>query len=279
MGLTKELLAKSTEQLNRDGINNIKMQLDSIKFVNTDKKINIRKANSPSELTRDYSMRICYVDIDKLLPYEHQARQHFDEEALDALADSMKLHGIRTPLTVVKAGEDTFQIISGERRWRAAKKIGLNLLPCVVNENAAINHEIALVENIIRENLSHIELLEGLERYISQNPNMTREMAQNKLGLSRTKFFNTLSLSTLSPEARKMATEKKFSLSKLMSIAKMEDEQQIKALKSESLLQESSERAMNKKHKVLQIKFKNGIFESEEDLDMLYDSSQHIIKA
>ena len=122
-----------------------------------------------------------YIDIEKLKAFRHQARKNFNSEEIDALANSIKHYGIRQPLTITKIDkEGRYEVISGERRLRAAIQSGLKKVPCIiVNKNEKLS-EIALIENIHRKDLHPFELGEAYEKLIETKyfKNQT-EIAEN----------------------------------------------------------------------------------------------------
>jgi len=111
-----------------------------------------------------------YLKIDKLLPYSKQVRKFYDQDELEQLATTIKQYGIRLPLTVIKADELGFyEIISGERRFRAAKLSGLEKLPCIILDNDINAEEIAVIENIQRSDLHPLEFAEALNSLLGEN--------------------------------------------------------------------------------------------------------------
>ena len=134
----------------------------------------------------------------------NQPRKRFDDEALDELADSIREHGILQPLTVRRLATGYYQIIAGERRWRAARLAGLSEVPAIVidaDERKAA--ELALIENLQREDLNPIEEAEGYRRLI-ESFRMTQEDAAARVGKSRSAVANALRLLGLCPEVRAM---------------------------------------------------------------------------
>src|SRR5205823_7086351 len=108
------------------------------------------------------------IDIDRILPNSHQPRKNFDEDGLNELADSIREHGVVQPIVVRALEDGFFQLIAGERRWRASQRAGLVRIPAVVreaSEHAAL--EIALIENLQREDLNPIEEAQAYERLIA----------------------------------------------------------------------------------------------------------------
>ena len=136
------------------------------------------------------------IAVDRIEPCEYQPRTEFDEEALQALSDSIKEKGVLQPLLLRQKG-DKYQIVAGERRWRAAKMAGLNMVPAIVkklSDQEAL--EIALIENLQRENLTAIEEAEGLNRLMTQY-GYTQEILSKVIGKSRSYIANTLRLLSL----------------------------------------------------------------------------------
>ncbi len=137
---------------------------------------------------------ISSIEIEKIEANPFNPRTHFEEEALKELAHSIKEHGIIQPLTVRKLGRDKFQLISGERRFRASQIAGLTEVPCYIRiANDATMLEMALVENIQREDLNAIEVGLSYQRLIDEC-NFTQEKLAEKLGKSRSNITNYLRL-------------------------------------------------------------------------------------
>ena len=133
-----------------------------------------------------------------------QPRKLFDPDALADLADSIRQHGIIQPLTVRKLQSGYYQIIAGERRWRAARMAGLTQVPAVVIEaDDRKAMELALIENLQRADLNPIEEAEGYQQLISQY-GMTQEQAAERVGKSRPAVANALRLLSLGPEILKL---------------------------------------------------------------------------
>ena len=140
-----------------------------------------------------------------------QPRKRFDDESLQELADSISQHGIIQPLTVRKLSSGYYQIIAGERRWRAARLAGLQEVPVIVIEaddrKAA---ELAMIENLQREDLNPMEEAAGFLSLI-ENYHMTQEEAAQQVGKSRSAVTNALRLLGLTPAVRKLVEENKLS--------------------------------------------------------------------
>ena len=152
-----------------------------------------------------------YLPISQVESCSGQPRKHFDEESLQELADSITEHGIIQPLTVRKLASGYYQIIAGERRWRAARLAGLQEVPVIVMEaddrKAA---ELAMIENLQREDLNPMEEAAGFQSLI-ENYHMTQEEAAQQVGKSRSAVTNALRLLALTPAVRKLVEENKLS--------------------------------------------------------------------
>jgi len=163
------------------------------------------------------------IDINKIEPNHLQPRKNFNEDALQELADSIKQHGVIEPL-IVKQGEKGFyKIIAGERRWRAAKIAGIKEIPVVVKEYS--NHEImeiALIENIQREDLNPIEEAEAFQRLIEEYHLKQDEVAE-KVSKSRVAITNSLRLLKLNEKVREMVIEDKIKSGHARALLAIED--------------------------------------------------------
>ncbi len=148
-----------------------------------------------------------YLPISQVESCSSQPRKQFDEAALAELADSIREHGVIQPLTVRKLSSGYYQIIAGERRWRAARMAGLSEIPAVVidadDKKAA---ELALVENLQREDLNPMEEAAGFQSLI-QTYHMTQEEAARRVGKSRSAVANAMRLLGLQSGVRKLVEE------------------------------------------------------------------------
>ena len=152
-----------------------------------------------------------YLPISQIEPYGNQPRKYFDEAALHDLADSIREHGILQPLTVRKLSSGYYQIIAGERRWRAARIAGLQQVPAIVIEaDDRKMTELALIENLQREDLNPIEEAEGYKS-LMENYQMTQEEAAALVGKSRSAVANSLRLLGLCADVRKLLESGKLS--------------------------------------------------------------------
>ena len=151
------------------------------------------------------------LPIYKVEPNKNQPRQDFDEEELQALADSIEVHGVIQPLTVRELPSGYYQIIAGERRWRAARIAGLSDIPAVIIEaDDKKVMELALIENLQRQDLNPVEEAMGYQSLI-QEYGLTQEEAAQRVGKSRPAVANALRLLSLNPEVLEMLRQGKLS--------------------------------------------------------------------
>lgn len=143
---------------------------------------------------------VAEIKITQIEPDPNQPRKDFDQEKLDLLADSIKVHGVIQPLIVTEQSSGFYRIIAGERRWRAAKQAGLTTVPVVVKTySEEQSAEIALVENLQREDLNGIEEARGYKTLMEQF-SLTQKQVAEKVGKSRPAVANALRLLNL-PES------------------------------------------------------------------------------
>lgn len=141
-----------------------------------------------------------FVPLSAVIQAGAQPRQHFDEDALHELSESIRQHGVLQPLLVRPCGEQ-FEIIAGERRWRASQRLGLREIPVIVHDISTEKaFQIAIVENLQRENLSALEEAKAYQTLLRQG--MTQDQLAATLGKGRSTITNTLRLLTLSDNAQ-----------------------------------------------------------------------------
>ena len=165
----------------------------------------------------DYSEKVPALDLPKssyfsisisdLERSRFQPRKYFDEKKINELAESIKKNGLIQPIAVRKGKNNAYEIIAGERRWMAAQKAGMHEVPVIVfdlNDNQSL--EIAIIENIQREDLNSIEEAKGYDRLIKQF-NYDHEKLSEFMGKSKSHISNTLRLLTLPDEVIKLVEE------------------------------------------------------------------------
>ena len=166
------------------------------------------------------------IDLDELRPNPYQPRKVFNDDALDELASSIKEHGVFQPI-IVKKSIKGYEIIAGERRVRASKMAGLTKIPAIIrNLNDEQMMEIALLENLQRENLSSIEEAEAYKTMI-ERLNLTQDELSNKVGKSRSYVTNILGLLRLPSEVQKMIANNEISMGHARVLSKLESDEKI----------------------------------------------------
>jgi ParB family chromosome partitioning protein len=167
------------------------------------------------------------LSINSLKPGVYQPRKDMSAEALEELAASIESQGIIQPIVVRQVDFDKYEIIAGERRWRAARKAGLKQVPCViknVEDRAAI--AMALIENIQREDLNAIEEAQALDR-LQEEFSLTHQQVADVIGKSRTTVSNLLRLNQLEPEVKALVAEKVLEMGHARALLALEGELQI----------------------------------------------------
>ena len=171
------------------------------------------------------------IPIGEIVPNPTQPRTSFDEEALGELADSIRQLGVIQPITVKRGSDGKYVIISGERRWRAARRAGLRTLPAYVREADDENlHAMALVENIQRQDLNAIEIALGMQRLIEEC-HLTQDALSEKVGKKRSTVSNYMRLLKLPNEVQFALKEGLISMGHAKAIAGAPDELQVRLLK------------------------------------------------
>ncbi|HVF75979.1 MAG TPA: ParB/RepB/Spo0J family partition protein [Acidimicrobiales bacterium] len=165
----------------------------------------------PTEVTGERGSALVEIPIGDVRPNNYQPRRHFDEEALASLTASVRELGVLQPVLVRPAGEGSYELIAGERRWRAAKRAGLTSIPAIVREAGDVaSLEQALVENLHREDLNALEEAAGYQQLIEEF-NLTHDEVAGRVGKSRTAITNTLRLFQLPPAIQKLVAENQLS--------------------------------------------------------------------
>lgn len=179
---------------------------------------------SPASQEQVRQKGISFVDINDIKPNEKQPRRNFDEEKLEELAGSIKEHGLIQPVILRKASQG-YEIVAGERRWRACRKAGYREIPSIIKElTDEENMLLAIIENMQREDLDPIEEAEGLSQMITAF-GMTQEEISKNVGKSRPYITNALRLLKLPEEVRILLSEGKLSTGHARAIAGISDEE------------------------------------------------------
>lgn len=162
------------------------------------------------DVVENTSTSVYELEISKIFPNPDQPRKFFGETEQSELAQSIKVHGILQPLILVKRG-DKYMIVAGERRYRAAKKLGLEKVPAIVKQfDESMIREVSLIENLQRENLNAIEEAEALRELMSIN-GYTQEQLAERIGKARSSVANSLRLLQLDDEVKSLVRQNRLS--------------------------------------------------------------------
>ena len=173
------------------------------------------------------------LPITEIEPNRDQPRKHFDDEALQELCDSIKIHGVIQPLVVRPISDGGYQLIAGERRWRASRMAGLTEVPVVIREMAENETmEIALIENLQREDLNPIEEAEGF-RVLMDNYSLTQQEAAERVGKSRPAVANTMRLLALPVKTLDYVKQDKISAGHARALLPLNEEARINLVADE----------------------------------------------
>ena len=180
--------------------------------------VSLLSADRPSP---SFGVRI--VPVDRIQPNPQQPRLVFEETALNELAASIREHGVLQPILVRPAGHNAYQIVAGERRWRASKLAGLETIPAlieVIDDDTAL--EIAIIENLQREDLTPLDEAAMYDRMVREHGYSIRKLAE-KLGKDKGYLENRLRLADAPPEIRELVSLRKDSLSHAYELMKVDD--------------------------------------------------------
>ena len=181
----------------------------------------------------DMQNEVTYIAPDLILPNLYQPRKYFDEDSIDELAQSIESYGIIQPLSVRKMGEGRYELVAGERRLRAAKKLGLSKVPAIIvdisdRDSAAI----ALLENLQREDLNYIEEAEAYYNLIKDH-GYTQEQLASVIGKKQSTIANKLRLLKLTSSVRKLLLENRLTERHARALLKLPTEDlQLKILET-----------------------------------------------
>lgn len=177
----------------------------------------------------DDELRIIDIDLIERGPW--QPREHFDEEALQELADSIATQGVVQPIVVRQKAENRYEIVAGERRWRASQRAGLSQVPAVVktfdDQTAAA---VSLIENIQRENLNPLEESTALKRLIDEF-GMTHQQVADTVARSRASVSNLLRLQDLNPDVKELLATRKIEMGHARALLAVEGLEQSRVAK------------------------------------------------
>jgi ParB family chromosome partitioning protein len=170
------------------------------------------------------------LDIENIHPSTRQPRKHFDDSRLDELAETIRNQGIIQPLVVRARDRGGFELVAGERRWRAAQRAGLHQVPAVVRETSESQaFELALIENLQREDLNPIEEAEAFQSMVAEHGH-TQESLSVRVGKDRSTVANALRLLKLPPAVRAMVREGRLNMGHARALLGLESDQAIERL-------------------------------------------------
>ncbi len=174
--------------------------------------------------TENQQGAVTQLSINEIEPKRDQPRKHFDEEALSELSESIAMHGVIQPLLVRPISDGGYQLIAGERRWRASRMAGLTQVPVVIREMSDSEAmELALIENLQREDLNPIEEAEGF-KLLMDTYSLTQEQAAERVGKSRPAVANALRLLSLPAKVVVLLKEGKLSSGHARALLPLKDE-------------------------------------------------------
>ena len=200
------------------------------------------------------------LKIVEVEPNREQPRKNFNQESLEELAESIKTYGVIQPIVVSKQ-DGYYGIVAGERRWRAAKLAGLEEIPAIIrNDDEQTNKEIALIENIQREDLNPFEKALGIRRLMDKY-GLTQEQVSKKLGKSRSSISNTVRILYLAPDVLELVKQGKLTEGHCKALAGIEDADRQYA---------AALRMIDRGESVRQAESKNRITKNEKKIDPKY---------
>jgi len=181
----------------------------------------LEEVTNAEEVVNDNEL-IHSLKVIEVEPNRNQPRRTFDEEALEELSESIKRYGVIQPIIVTKR-EDYYEIVAGERRWRAAKKAGLAEIPAIIREaDERQNKEIALIENIQREDLNPIEKARAMKSLMEEY-NLTQQQVADVLGISRSGVANSVRILNLDGRVIDLAIEGKLTEGHCKALMSVDD--------------------------------------------------------
>jgi ParB family chromosome partitioning protein len=191
--------------------------------------------------------RVAEVAVERIRPNPYQPRQEFKDAALDELASSIEELGVIQPITVRAMGDGQFEIISGERRLRAARRAGIDRLPAFIRKASSEEMlEMALVENVQREELNPIEVALGYQR-LMEECGLTQEEVSEKVSKSRATVSNFLRLLRLPPRVQAALRDKEVAMGHARALIAMDDEEAQVELLEETIEEDLSVREVERR--------------------------------
>jgi len=179
----------------------------------------------PVPLAEDENKDIQWIDVTYIQPNENQPRRNIDKDKLAELAESIKEHGVVQPIIVRRLAENRYEIVAGERRWRACQLTEISKIPAIIKDYSPQQvSEIALIENIQREDLNPIEEAWAFKTLIEEH-NLTQEELSKKIGKSRPYIANCLRLLNLPSDLKSLLSEGRISTGHARALLAIEKEE------------------------------------------------------
>ncbi len=249
-------------------------------------KVEEKTKNRPriSVYTEDYRGEYYNIPINKLVPFKNQARRYFDQQSLESLASTIKKHGIRQPLTVIPSEnqEGNYEIVSGERRYRASLLVDLKTVPCIILHDRKKAEEIAIIENIQREDLHPVELMKAYSGLLEHGICSSMQEIADRLGVAKSSIVETINLKNLSEEAQSLLVQNKIVNRDFFRILCKENFSTQKELIDHYINThqiKQKHKALNKKTRIMSLVLLNGNLSIDENkLNKLTAEQQHTVK-
>jgi len=185
---------------------------------------------TPLEETPSEFEQVEEITLEDIRPNPHQPRKHFNEEALNELADSIRNNGVFQPIIVRKSAIKGYELVAGERRVRASRLAGLTTIPAIVRQlDERVMIEIAVLENLQREDLSPLEEAEAYDMLMNKL-NLTQAEVAERMGKSRPYIANYLRLLTLPDEVKKLVQKEALSMGQARTLLSLKDKKQLVTL-------------------------------------------------
>jgi ParB family chromosome partitioning protein len=226
--------------------------------------------------------KILAIPIDQIEPNPNQPRKIFSRLEMEELINSIKEHGIIQPLILTKVGENRYQIVAGERRWRAAKFLELKTVPAIIRDiNDLEKLEISLIENLQRQDLNPIERARAYQRLIDEF-NLTQEEVAKRVGKARASIANTLRLLTLPEIVQEAIEEGKITEGHAKALLSLEDPQKqeffLKRILGLGLTVRETENLIRTKKIKKELNLDQSLIEKEKLLSEFFNTKVKIIK-
>lgn len=190
--------------------------------------------NLPIQITMNApkTKPVTYLPVNSIRPNPYQPRRHFDQKALEELAESIKSYGVLQPISVRRQTSSIYELVAGERRLRASKMAGLETVPVIVTDfDESDSALVALLENLQREDLSYMEEAQGYAHLINQH-HLTQEEVAAKVGKNQSTIANKLRILKLGPLVKKILADNNLTERHARALLKLDDEQaQLRILK------------------------------------------------